>query len=519
MLLVLAIGLALRLVYAALTPFNPDEALHYLHSYQPSLADAYRASLQTAHPPLFFVALSLWTRLGNGELFLRLLPIGFGVAALAFGHGWLARFVSPAAAFFALCLLAVHPVAIALTTELRQYAMLLCFEFLALYLLERAFRLGSPAALAGSAVALTLAIATHYSAVCIFGAVAVAVLAELTGVLPPLRTVARDRASRVGGLRMASSGFAIPVLACGWFYASHLAVLQRSEMRKEAMRGWLSDFFHRDGFLEIPRTIADGLIGVLRHIAGSRLLIVAAAMALVVGWIQVARIRRAGTGGAGGSWLLLALPMVLGAAAGLAGVFPFGNTRHCAYLLPFLVLGVAACAPARLGRWKAAAIASGLAVYVAIRLHPLWLYNDPRTHSHAAVAQAVRFLHWDIPPGATLLSDDQTHYLLHFHLAREQMGLAGEPAGPLELHRFGPHRVYHAPIWLFDERSLADTLLALRRDLGVEGPVWIPCIGWGYDGFWRELPAEARDQGRRFGPDVLVLQDASPAARTAASRP
>src|SRR2546430_7171281 len=47
-----ACGVVPRLILARETFLNPDEALHYLLSDQPSLAMAYKASLTTAHPPL-----------------------------------------------------------------------------------------------------------------------------------------------------------------------------------------------------------------------------------------------------------------------------------------------------------------------------------------------------------------------------------------------------------------------------------------------------------------------------------
>ena len=70
-LLILA-GFLLRLSLAWFTFLNPDEILHYLLANQPSLQQAYHASLTTAHPPLLILFLYYWRMIGHSELILRL---------------------------------------------------------------------------------------------------------------------------------------------------------------------------------------------------------------------------------------------------------------------------------------------------------------------------------------------------------------------------------------------------------------------------------------------------------------
>ena len=69
---VLMLGLFLRLWKASGTFLNLDEAMHFLAANKPSLAEAYRASLNLAHPPLLILLLNVWRRLGTSELLLRL---------------------------------------------------------------------------------------------------------------------------------------------------------------------------------------------------------------------------------------------------------------------------------------------------------------------------------------------------------------------------------------------------------------------------------------------------------------
>src|SRR5579862_7026640 len=88
LLLILA-ALTARLVGAYSKFLNADEAMHYLLAMQPTLADAYRASLGTAHPPLLIIFLHYWGMISHTEFFLRLPSVLAGIAAGWFIYLWL----------------------------------------------------------------------------------------------------------------------------------------------------------------------------------------------------------------------------------------------------------------------------------------------------------------------------------------------------------------------------------------------------------------------------------------------
>ena len=69
---VLLLAFLLRLWKASGTFLNLDEAMHFLAANKPSLVEAYRSSLNLAHPPLLILLLNVWRSLGTSELFLRL---------------------------------------------------------------------------------------------------------------------------------------------------------------------------------------------------------------------------------------------------------------------------------------------------------------------------------------------------------------------------------------------------------------------------------------------------------------
>src|SRR3954452_16086269 len=88
LLLILA-GLGARLIGAYSKFLNADEAMHYLLAMQPTLADAYRASLGTAHPPFLIMFLHYWMMISRSEFCLRLPSVAAGTAAGWFVYAWL----------------------------------------------------------------------------------------------------------------------------------------------------------------------------------------------------------------------------------------------------------------------------------------------------------------------------------------------------------------------------------------------------------------------------------------------
>src|SRR5262249_33433882 len=85
------IGICAGIVRAKLALFsylNPDEAMHYFLSHQPSLRSAYAASLNSAHPPLMILVLYLVQKIGNGEFLLRLPSVIAGTLLSEVGSLW-----------------------------------------------------------------------------------------------------------------------------------------------------------------------------------------------------------------------------------------------------------------------------------------------------------------------------------------------------------------------------------------------------------------------------------------------
>src|SRR3984893_14671875 len=118
---ILLLEFLLRLWKASGTFLNLDEAMHVLAATKPSLAEAYRASLGLAHPPLLILLLNLWRKLGTSELGLRLPAVIAGTIFCWLFFKWLTRCSGPVAAWAGLVLVSFLPPFVELSSEVRQY--------------------------------------------------------------------------------------------------------------------------------------------------------------------------------------------------------------------------------------------------------------------------------------------------------------------------------------------------------------------------------------------------------------
>jgi len=99
-------------------------------------------SCGNAHPPLYFLLLKAWAAFGQGEFYLRLLPVVFGIAVIPsvflLGNELLGRRTATIAAF----LVAVSPFHLLYDRELRMYSLLTFLTVLSLCFFLKALKDG-----------------------------------------------------------------------------------------------------------------------------------------------------------------------------------------------------------------------------------------------------------------------------------------------------------------------------------------------------------------------------------------
>ena len=160
----LAAGFLVRLWHATGTYLNPDEALHFFVANKVTWWETYRASLNVSHPPLLIFLLRVWRVLGTSELMLRMPSILAGTLFCWFAYRWLRMLFDGPVVWIAFTFIVFLPSSIDLSTEVRQYALLLAFAMGSAYFLERALQENSALAMLASGGFLSLAILSHFSA-------------------------------------------------------------------------------------------------------------------------------------------------------------------------------------------------------------------------------------------------------------------------------------------------------------------------------------------------------------------
>jgi 4-amino-4-deoxy-L-arabinose transferase-like glycosyltransferase len=437
LLVLLAAGIAVRLTLAAFTFLNPDEALHYFIAAQPTFSQTYIASLTTAHPPLMFLLLHGWMRLGHSELVLRLPFVLAGVLFCAFLFLWVGRIAGQKPAFYALVLCLFFPSLISLSAEIRQYPLMLMFCAASLYWLECGMQTTEPLYIALSDLALWMALLTHYSALIFAGSVGIYALLRLGAMRRSVGVLLTWIFGQLGGLAI-----------CWGLFVTQISKLRQAGVPAEISATWLrTSIFHpgQDHFFSF---VGNRTVRLFRYFCSHGTIGVLMLALFCVGLLLIFRGRQAERERVGYPLgVLLVLPFVLTIAAAVAGAYPYGGTRHDVVLILFAV----------------PAIAIGFDAVAEFILPPIWLrfsvlvilllvcnafpaptgpYIRPRNQRRDLMAQAVTILRSQ-PSGTTVLTDYQGGLALSYYLCGKTTALP-----------FGP-----APVALLSSPCMNDTLL------------------------------------------------------------
>jgi hypothetical protein len=406
---VLLLGFLLRLWKASGTFLNLDEAMHVLAATKPSLSEAYRASLGLAHPPLLILLLNLWRKLGTSELGLRLPAVIAGTIFCWLFFKWLTRCSGPVAAWAGLVLVSFLPPLVELSSEVRQYPLLLCFLMAAAYLLEVAVAENSAGTMLLFFFFLYLAMLTHFSAILFAGAVGVYSLGRLFSPRLSRPVVAAWMAGEAGTLGL----FA-------YLYQTHIRSLKNSAAAEHMQVALANSYFHPGHGHLLPFAFAR-TFGVLQYSFGQLVVgdiagvLFVASVALLLSGAGIQEPRSPSPRQWG---VFLLLPFVITCAAAIMDLYPYGGTRHSAFLLPFAMAGVS-YAMAKLARQRLARALAGALLTIAVCQMfgvPHRPYMRREDQRRANMTQAIHALRQQVSPRDTILVDFQTNFLLRFYL-------------------------------------------------------------------------------------------------------
>jgi Dolichyl-phosphate-mannose-protein mannosyltransferase len=443
---VVTVGFVTGIVLTRDRYLSPDEALHVEMVNLPGLAEVYENSRGNAHPPLFFLILHSWLRLGRSELFLRLLPAIFVAGFLWFAYRWAGRLFGRTAGILTLLVLAFSPALLPLSAEVRGYSLLLLLSASALAAFEKAVEARSPVWMAVFSLLLFLAILTHYGA--LFVTLSLFVYA-----------LARFWSSRLSG-RVVATWAVFQVCAAALYlflYFTQVASLRGGALERQAMTGWLgTSYFHR-GQESLILFIVRQTAAVFRYFFGSS---IAAAIAflLAAGGVVHLGLRRHP------SILLIVLPFLSGAAAGVLGLYPFGGTRHSSYLLPFSAAAIAVAVSTFSARrpWS-------LLLPCAALVPLLWGTADwsaPR-QSLLPLKGAMDQLRKVVPAGSLIFTDYRTGAVISYYLGRPESNIQRSGLDHFRESEAGSYCVVRSPLWTPDPKGFGDEVERLIRVYGL----------------------------------------------------
>jgi Dolichyl-phosphate-mannose-protein mannosyltransferase len=497
--IVILLGFFARLWAASGIFLNPDEALHFRLANQPSLALAYKASLTAAHPPLFILLLYYWRALGASELWLRLPSVLAGAAFCWVFHKWLSKAAGKLAGFIGLLFVAFLPPIVLIAAEVRQYALLLVFLAAALYFLDGAFQQNSPSRMAAFSLCLYLAMLFHYSAFLFAAALGVCALFRIATDRPPANVVVTWAIGQLGGL-----GVAV------FLYQTHLAKLGAGDSRT-AMQGWMSEYYLQRSYFDPGRDnplifLVGHSFGVFQYFFGQLSVGIVMGVVFLVGVALLLRGKSSPAGvETGGNrisprgWgIFLLLPFAIAGSASLVHVYPYGGTRHDAFLIIPGVAGVSvalACLAARLtgkGRDQKTVWVNGIAIAMLIIVCCI-AFGKPRQprmeradQSRTHMADAINFVSENIKPSELIFTDYQSDLILGHYLCQQHPISPEVTAADFEQFSCGGHRIVASDFraaWKFWAGNFPKEWQRAVQSYNLRpgDTVWIVQAGWGVD--------------------------------------
>lgn len=448
-----------RLHQAASFYLNPDEAWSYVVASQQDwhgLWGFYQNAVTVAHPPLFIFILRGILHFGNSELMLRSVSILAGSLFPWFVMLWVRRISGNAAGLCALLLLTFSPTLIGLGTEVRTYALAFLFVSASLAALQRALDNGSVLWMVWFHLCLYLAILTDYSIVWFVGAAGVYALLSLWS-----RPARRDvRVAWTVG-QAGAVGLYLFLLATAAL-RSHYVVSE----------DWLRSAFPQAGE-HLAIFAIKGFLRQFKYLMGSTYLFPFAAAAFLLGvyalWKKRSTLQI----------VLLILPFCLACAGAMLGVFPYGTSRHTAFL-GILIAAGAAQGVSTLTRARMLPV-----LMAAVFLIPIWIATalgdemaiPESRHRLLWMRDAVQFLRTNAAPGSVVVTDRGTDLMLAYYLGSSDYDASS--IAPFLVRESGGFRIVSVRSFQFrDDKKLREAVSGAEQVFRLEGPVWVAAGGF-----------------------------------------
>jgi hypothetical protein len=198
--------------------------------------------------------------------------------------------------------------------------------------------------------------------------------------------------------------------------------------------------------------------------------------------------------------LLLIFPLAFNCAIAMLRLYPYGGTRHDAYLSIFVFPAIArTLAEINRGRRWWGPWALGLILLVCNLFgSPMGEYLRARDQDRRLMTKATTALA-SLPAGSTILTDDQGGLMLSYYLCHQRVvQIEEDPFQPFMRAACGNHWVISISPddWIFKADSFASTFAAAQQTYGINPgtPLWIFQAGWFVD---KEF--QLREEFKQYG--------------------
>ena len=456
-------GFWLRLRRAEGTYLNGDETQLLFPALQRGITNVYRAGLAFPHGQLLNF---LWHGLsffGSSEFYFRFPSALAGALIALVAYYWVSAAFDKGAGLTAACILSFAPNLVQLSAEVRPYMLHGLCLVSSLYCLERAFAERSRSWMFWYGVSLLLALLIAYMSVWYTIAIGIYALCRiLRGELPEQRILQ--------WVAIQAAAAAICVAA----YVTHLYLLRDTQGERFAQDVWLrNSYFHaedQNAILFLLRSSAAVSAYVFANVSLGLLMAVVFLSGL--GLIILGRAGRTPIAA-----LSLAAPFAVTAAAALLKVYPYGGTRHDAFLAVFLAAG-AGVTLSFLARRRALVLLLAAACLVPVWLvaaEPHYLSDDPRLQQRSQLSAALEYLEGVKPPARVLVVDQHSAIMVKHYVCHDRIEeWVAPPAAGLVSYGCGGYRLLEVSEWSVAIPALDSALSRARVTNGdlFPDPVW-----------------------------------------------
>jgi hypothetical protein len=474
-LIAVGIGLLLRVRAASGTFLNPDETLHFSLANQTSFLSAYHASLTLAHPPLLVLLLYFWRVLGTSEFVLRLPSVIAGTAFCWIFYKWLKDLLGSTAGLAGVIFMVLLPPIVALTSEVRQYSLLLLFVSCAALLLERALAKNSAWVMLCSFVCLWLAMLSHYSAL---------LFAATYGAYSALRLLRQRPARSVITAWIAGQLSALALFL--FLYRVQLSKLKDSTLAEQAISEWLRRSYFHPGVDNLLAFVLGRSFAVFQFIFGQLVVGDIAALLFVAGVVFLIRTKQQPDRSRPSPQqvaFFLVFPFVVNCALAVAGRYPYGGTRHCVFLATFAIAGISFFLDVITRQRPSFAI--GLTVLILTICYVFGFHHQPymtrEDQSRSQMDHAMEFIRGQVPSGDPIFVDYQGNLMLSHYLCGQRPTVIG--ISDFQMFQCAGHEIISTPprMWMLTSQTFPKYWEEVVAKYGLRAGtgVWVVQAGWG----------------------------------------